>query len=57
MWHHALPLYLSEYIERVQKRAFRIILPGFHYKDTLKTLKTIKKICEGGPPFEEPSSV
>ena len=41
----------------------RIILPGFHYKDALKTLncttlferreqlclKTIKKICEGGP--------
>ena len=38
VWQHALSLYLSEYIERVQKRAFRIILPGFHYKDALKTL-------------------
>ena len=62
VWHHALPLYLSQYIVRVQKRAFRIILPGFHYKEALNTLctilferreqiclKTIKKICERGP--------
>ena len=64
VWHHALPSYLSEDIERVQKRAFRIILPGFHYEDDLVKLncttlferreqlclKTIKKIWhERGP--------
>ena len=38
VWHHAIPLYLSEEVERVQKRAFRIILPSVHYKDALRTL-------------------
>ena len=30
--------YLSEKVERVQKRAFRIILPSVHYKEALGTL-------------------
>ena len=48
---------------RVQKRAFRIILPGLHYADALKNLncktlkerrdelclKTLNKIAIGGP--------
>ena len=32
------PIYLSEEVERVKKRAFRIILPSVHYKDALRTL-------------------
>ena len=36
--HHQIPLYLSEEVERVQKKAFRIILPSVHYKDALRTL-------------------
>ena len=31
VWHNALPLYLAEQLERVQKRAFRIILPEYTY--------------------------
>ena len=63
VWHHAIPKYLSEEVERVQKRAFRIILPGLHYADALKNLncktlkerrdelclKTLNKIAIGGP--------
>ena len=53
---------LSEAIKRIEKGTMMMILPGFHYKDTLKTmncptlaerrkdicLKTSKKISEGG---------
>ena len=60
--HHAIPLHLTEEVERVQKRAFRIILPSVHYKDALRTLdcltlavrranlclRTIKNICKVG---------
>ena len=63
VWHHALPLYLSEKLERVQKRALRIIHPGLSYRETLQILgcprlderrsklceKTLKKILKGGP--------
>lgn len=35
VWHHALPLYLADELERVQKRALRIILPGYSYKEAL----------------------
>ena len=38
-WHNALPLYLAERLERVQKRAFRIILPEYTYSDALIFLK------------------
>ena len=30
VWHNALPLYVAEQLERVQKRAFRIIMPELH---------------------------
>ena len=63
VWHHALPTYLADELERVQKRALRIILPGQSYKEALSQLKcsrlderrdelclkTIKKISKGGP--------
>ena len=39
VWHNALPLYLAERLERVQKRAFRIILPEYTYSDALIFLK------------------
>ena len=34
-FHHSLPRYLSEDIERVQKRAMSIICPGLPYRDCL----------------------
>ena len=60
VWHTTLPQYLSDKIEKVQKRAFRIIYPGRSYDDALiaaqcprlvdrrQTLcrKTFKKIQE-----------
>ena len=39
IWHSALPAYLAEQLERVQKRAFRIILPEYTYSDALTFLK------------------
>ena len=38
VWHHALPLYLADVLERVQKRALRIILPGYSYREALAQL-------------------
>ena len=35
VWHTNLPQYLSDKIEHVQKRAFRIIYPGRRYDDAL----------------------
>ena len=37
VWHNALPVKLSDSIERVQKRALRIIFPALHYQETLAT--------------------
>ena len=39
VWHNALPLYLTEQLERVQKRAFRMILAEYTYNDALTFLK------------------
>ena len=39
VWHNALPLYLAEQLERVQKRALKIILPEYTYSDALTYLK------------------
>ena len=36
--HHALPVYLSDGLERVQKQALKIILPGRSYNEILETL-------------------
>ena len=39
VWNTWLPLYLSEAIEMIQKRALRSICPGMHYNDILMLLK------------------
>ncbi len=35
VWHHSIPLYLANEVERVQRRALKIILPGYSYKEAL----------------------
>ena len=35
--HRSVPRYLSEDLERIQKRAMGIILPYYKYRDALKT--------------------
>ena len=37
VWHNALPVKLSDSIERVQKRALRIIFPALPYQEALAT--------------------
>ena len=37
VWHNALPVKLSDSIERVQKRALCIIFPALHYQEALAT--------------------
>ena len=63
VWHHALPSYLSQELERIQKRAFKIIVPALSCSEALyflnlRTLderrselcvKTLEKISRGGP--------
>ena len=44
VWHNALPAYLAEQLERVQKRAFRIILPEYTYSDALTFLKCPRSV-------------
>ena len=65
VWHNALPAYLAEQLERIEKRAFRIILPEYTYSDALTflkcprlverreklCLKTLKNIPERSPLF------
>ena len=38
VFHYGLPEYLSEAIERIQRRALRIIYPQLSYQDALDTL-------------------
>ena len=38
-WHFNLPLYLSDQIENVQKRPFRIIFPAMKYIDAMSRAK------------------
>jgi hypothetical protein len=35
VFHYSLPKYLSDEIERVQRRVFRIVYPNLHYEDAL----------------------
>ena len=37
VWHFNLPVYLSSDIERIQKRAMKIIFPNLNYNDALET--------------------
>ena len=39
LFHRSLPRYLSEDLELIQKRAMRIILPDYKYRDALKIAK------------------
>ena len=39
MWHTNLPQYLSDKIEHVQRRAFRIIYPEYSYNEALRSAK------------------
>ena len=41
VWHNALPVKLSDSIERVQKRALRIIFPALHYQEALATTGSV----------------
>ena len=34
-FHYSIPKYLSDEIERVQKRVLRIVYPNLHYEDAL----------------------
>ena len=45
VFHHALPAYLSLELERVQKRAMRIICPGIEYQQTL-ALMSLPTVAE-----------
>ena len=63
--HDSLPVYLADIIERVQKRALKIILPGMSYCEALTELhcpslherhgalcgKSIKKVAGGSRLF------
>ena len=42
VWHTNLPRYLSEKVELVQKRAMRIIYPGFHYIEVSSIAKCLR---------------
>ena len=46
-WHYSLPLYLSELLERIQKRALRIIFPSLKYDEAIVTarLDTLSSCC------------
>ena len=45
VWHHALPPYLSQELERIQKRALKIIVPALSYSEALQflNLRTLTK--------------
>ena len=52
VWHYNIQQYLSEEIEKIQKRAFRIILPTPKYDDALSKTNIMslrnrrEKLCE-----------
>ena len=39
VWSNSIPAYLSEKIEKVQKRVMRIVFPDLHYTDALSVAK------------------
>ena len=45
VFHHALPAYLSQELERIQKRAMRIICPGIEYQQALE-LTSLTTVAE-----------
>jgi hypothetical protein len=44
MFHDSLPKYLSDDLEKLQKRACRIILPGHSYENSLNELSLILRL-------------
>ena len=38
VWHHALPCYVSQELEHIQKRALEIIVPTLSYSEALQVL-------------------
>ena len=38
VWYHALPSYLSQELERIQKRALKIIVPALSHSEALQAL-------------------
>ena len=38
VWHRALPSYLSQELEHIQKRALKIIVPALSYSEALQVL-------------------
>ena len=65
VWNYAIPRYLSDELERVQKRAMRIIFPGHSYDEALQLanctrlsdrqnktcIKTLQKISKRAGPL------
>ena len=52
VFHNTLPAYLSQELERVQKRAMRIICPGIEYQQalalmSLPTVAVVSPYCRG----------
>ena len=45
VFHHASPAYLSQELERVQKRAMRVICPGIEYQQAL-ALMSLPTVAE-----------
>ena len=41
VWHHSIPSYLANEVERVQRRMLKIILPEYSYKKALIQLGCI----------------
>ena len=67
VWNYVIPRYLSDELEKVQKRAMRIIFPGHSYDEALKLanctrlsdrgnkmcIKTLQKIVKRAGPLAE----
>lgn len=51
-WHHALPEYLSDELDRIQKRAMKITTPALSLLRNDLCTKTINKILKGSTLFE-----
>jgi hypothetical protein len=48
VFHHSLPHYLSDDIERIQQRALKIILPDLSYNEALAKSGPFITLTKGG---------
>jgi hypothetical protein len=59
LWHYGLPEYLNDQVEKIQKRALKIIFPGTTYAECLlkANLMTLYErrtvLCMQAPFFED----